>query len=44
MAAKMEGFGGELGGLAVENEGGIVGEAFEVANGKEELGSSVVRL
>lgn len=38
MAAEMQGFGGELGGLAVENEGGIVGEAFEVADGKEELG------
>ena len=38
MAAKVECFGGELGGLAVKNDGGIVGEAFEVANGKEELG------
>ena len=35
----MQGFGGELSGLAVVDQRGIVGKAFEVGDGKKQLGA-----
>ena len=39
VAAEVQGFGGEVSGLAVIEERGIVGKAFEVGDGKEQLGA-----
>ena len=39
VAAQVQCFGGKVSGLAVIEERGIVGKAFEVGDGKEQLGA-----